>query len=212
MKIAVVIIDDHRLIREMWSTLLEGNSEFEIAGTFEGIDEAVEMIKINKPDLVLLDINLAKGSGIDAVPLIKKFSPGTKIIAISMHNQPAYAKKMLNLGATGYLTKNSSQEEFFKAIEMVMQGKTYLCSEMENIMSVHALDIEKDGPDINELSLREIEIARLIRTGLSSKEIATRLEINVRTVEAHRRNILIKLKLKNTAMLINYINTTDLPF
>jgi DNA-binding NarL/FixJ family response regulator len=212
MKITVVIIDDHRLIREMWATLLSGNSDYEIAGQYEGIEEAIEMIKINKPDLVLLDINLAKGSGMDAVPLIKRFSPGTKIIAVSMHNQPAYVKKMLNLGAKAYVTKNSSQEEFFKAIEIVMQGGIYICDEIKNIMSGQVLDIEKDGPDINELSWREIEIVRLLRTGLYSKEIATHLDITVRTVEVHRLNILKKLKLKNTAALINYINTTDLPF
>jgi DNA-binding NarL/FixJ family response regulator len=211
-KITVVIVDDHRLIREMWATMLTSNSEYEITGESGGLDEAIEMIKIKKPDLVLLDINLSQGSGLDAMPLIRKFSPGTKIVAVSMHNQPAYVKKMMQLGAKAYVTKNSSHEEMFKALELVMEGGVYVCSEIKNILSDQALGNETDRPDVNDLSWREIEIVRLLRTGLSSKEIATRLDITVRTAEVHRHNILKKLKLKNTAALINYINTTDLPF
>jgi DNA-binding NarL/FixJ family response regulator len=211
-KISVAIVDDHRLIREMWATMLTSANEYEITGECGGMDEAVEMIKIKKPDLVLIDINLEQGSGLDAVPLIRKFSPGTKIIAVSMHNQPAYVKKMMQMGAKAYVTKNSSYEEMFKALDIVMKGGVYVCSEIKNILSEQALGHEKDGPNVNDLSWREIEIVRLLRTGLSSKEIATRLDITVRTAEVHRHNILKKLKLKNTASLVNYINTTDLPF
>jgi DNA-binding NarL/FixJ family response regulator len=211
-KITIAIVDDHRLIREMWATMLTSNSKYEITGESGGLDETVEMIKIKRPDILLLDINLSQGSGLDAVPLIRKFSPGTKIIAVSMHNQPAYVKKMMQLGAKAYVTKNSSYEEMFKALEIVMQGGVYVCNEIKNILSGQALGYETTGPDVNDLSWREIEIVRLLRTGLSSKEIATRLNITVRTIEVHRHNILKKLKLKNTAALINYINTTDLPF
>jgi DNA-binding NarL/FixJ family response regulator len=211
-KITIAIVDDHRLIREMWATMLTSNNKYEITGESEGMDEAIEMIRINRPDMVLLDINLAQGSGLDAVPQIRKFSPGTRIVAVSMHNQPAYAKKMIQMGAKAYVTKNSSHQEMFKALEVVMNGGVYICSEIKNILSDHALGIEISGPDINELSWREIEIVRLLRTGLSSKEIAAHLSITVRTAEVHRHNILKKLKLKNTASLINYINTTDLSF
>ena len=210
-KITVAIIDDHRLIREMWATMLTSNNVYEITGESGGLDEAIEMIKIKKPDIVLLDINLSQGSGLDAVPLIRKFSPGTRIVAVSMHNQPAYVKKMIQLGAKAYITKNSSYEEMFRALEEVMKGGVYVCSEIKNILSDLALGNETSGPDVNDLSWREIEIVRLLRNGLSSKEIAVHLNIKVRTAEVHRHNILKKLKLKNTAALINYINTTDLP-
>jgi two-component system, NarL family, invasion response regulator UvrY len=209
-KITVVIVDDHRLIREMWATMLTSNNEYEIIGESGGMDEAIEMIKTKRPELVLMDINLAQGSGLEAVPLIKKFSPGTKIIAVSMHNQPAYVKKMMQMGAKGYVTKNSSHQEMFKALEIVMKGGVYVCNEVKDILSEQALGIETAGPDVKDLSWREIEIVRLIRDGLSSKEIASRLHITVRTAEVHRHNILKKLKLKNTASLISYINTTDL--
>jgi two-component system invasion response regulator UvrY len=211
-KITVVIVDDHRLIREMWATLLTSNSEYIITGESGNLDEAIELIKLKRPDIVLLDINLEQGSGLDAMPLIKKFSPGSKIIAVSMHNQPAYVKKMMQSGAKGYVTKNSSHKEMFKALEIVVKGGMYVCDEIKNIKSDQALRIDTAGPDINNLSWREIEIVRLIRTGLSSKEIATLLDITVRTAEVHRHNILKKLKLKNTTALINYIYTTDLSF
>jgi DNA-binding NarL/FixJ family response regulator len=159
---------------------------------------------------VLLDINLSQGSGLDAVPLIRKFSPGTKIIAVSMHNKPAYAKKMLRLGAKAYVTKNSNHEEMLKALDIVMKGGVYVCTEIKDILSDQALGNIAEGPDINDLSLREIEIVKLIKEGFSSKEISSQLNISTRTVEVHRHNILKKLKLKNTASLINFINTTDL--
>jgi two-component system invasion response regulator UvrY len=129
-----------------------------------------------------------------------------------MHSKPAYAKKMIQMGAKAYVTKNSSQEEMFKAIETVMQGGQYICTEIKDILSGQIMGVDEDQPNVNDLSLREIEIIKLIKKGLSSKEIAAQLNISVRTIEVHRHNILKKLKLKNAASLINYINTTDLSF
>ena len=211
-KITVAIVEDHQMVREMWSQLFEVRKEIEVVGKSGGFDEAIDMIKAKRPDIVLLDINLPNASGLDAVPLIRKFSPGTRIIAVSMHSQPAYAKKMLQMGAKGYVTKNSSHEEMFTAIDTVMSGKNYICNEIKNIISEQALQDEPSGPNTNELSLREIEIIKLLKEGLSSKEIASRLQISARTAEVHRHNILKKLGLKNTASLISFINTTDLSF
>jgi DNA-binding NarL/FixJ family response regulator len=98
----------------------------------------------------------------------------------------------------------------FLAIDTVLEGRTYVCQEIKNILSDQALVEETSGPDIKDLSLREIEIIRLLKAGNSSKEIAAKLNISTRTAEVHRHNILKKLKLKNTASLISFINTTDL--
>jgi DNA-binding NarL/FixJ family response regulator len=208
-KITIAVIDDHKLIRQMWVKLFADNSAIEITGESGTLQEATEMIKLKRPDIVLLDINLPDASGLDAVPLIRKFSPGTKIIGVSMFNQPAYAKKMLRLGAKGYVTKNSSHDEMLKAIEEVMKGGVYVCAEIKNILSDQLLVDEINEPTVKDLSLREIEIVKLIKDGLSSKEISANLNISVRTVEVHRHNILRKLKLKNTPSLINFINNTD---
>lgn len=210
-KTTIVVVDDHKLVREMWKDVFAKNEGIEITGESGEFDEAITMIRNKRPDIVFLDINLANASGFDAVPLIRKFSPGTKIIAVSMHSQPAYAKKMLRLGARAYVTKNSSKEEIFKAVEEVTNGNTYICTEIKNILSEQVFQNEiAPSPDINDLSLREIEIIKLIKEGLSSKEIASRLHISTRTAEVHRHNILKKLHLKNTAALITFIHNTDL--
>lgn len=207
-KISIVIVDDHKLIREMWAKMFSNHPSLEVTGESGEFDEAIEIIKTKRPDIVLLDINLPPHSGMDAVPLIRKYVPGTKIIAVSMHNQPSYAKKMLQLGAKGYVTKNSSITEIIKAVEEVVNGNNYICTEIKEALS----DIFVSGDDVHthakNLSLREIEVIKLIKHGYSSKEIATALNIAVRTAEVHRHNILKKLQLKNTAALINYINNS----
>jgi len=211
-QITIVVIDDHRLIRDMWIKLFVSDKKYNVVGDCGSFDEAIEMIKAKKPNLVLLDINLPPASGLDAVPLIRKHSPGTKIIAVSMHTEPVYAKKMIQLGARGYVTKNSSFTEIYDAAEEVMKGNTFICSEMKNILSEQFLKEEEDQPDANDLSLMEIEIIKLIKDGLSSKEISKKLFIATRTVDVPRQNILKKLKLKNTVALINFINTNGLQF
>ena len=211
-KITVVVVDDHRLIRQMWAQMFKNNLEIEVIGECGTFNEAIEMISAKRPDMVLLDINLSKDSGFDAVPLIRKQSPGTKIIAVSMHNQPSYAKKMLQLGAKGYMTKNASYDEIMKAIEEVMKGNSYVCSEIKNILAEQLIHDDHAEPDIKNLSVREMEIVKLMKAGLSSKDIASQLHISIRTVEVHRHNILKKLQIKNTAMLVNLINNSDFNF
>lgn len=211
-KITLFVVDDHKLIRQMWSRLFSTVPQVEIIGESGEFDEAIEMIKTKRPNIVFLDINLMDASGLDAVPLIRKHSPATKIIAVSMYNQPVYAKKMLRLGAKGYVTKNSSQEEILQALEDVINNKIYVCNEIKDIITQQSLTDESDKPSINDLSMREIEIVKLIKEGLSSKEIGVKLGITVRTAEVHRHNILKKLKFKNTASLITYLNKADIPF
>jgi two-component system invasion response regulator UvrY len=211
-KLSLAIVDDHKLIRQMWVMFFADNPGIEVIGESGTLADAIEMVKSKRPDILLLDINLAEDSGLDAVPQVRKLSPGTKIIAVSMHNQVAYAKRMLQLGARAYLTKNSSQEEMFKAIKVVIEGGIYVCTEIADTMSgMQAVD-EPAGSDIKKLSMREIEIIKCIKDGLSSKEISSKLYIGIRTVEVHRRNILKKLNLRNTALLINFVNQTDLNF
>jgi len=211
-RISVVVIDDHRLIREMWTNLFAIKKEIEVIGAAGTFDDAIQLVKEKKPAIVLLDINLPPASGLDAVPLIRKYSPGTKIIAVSMHTEPVYAKKMIGLGAKGYVTKNSSHLEVFNAIDEVMAGNIFICTEMKNIMTEQLLGNDDNEPGIKTLSLREIEIIKLIKDGLSSKDISLRLYISARTVAVHRQNILKKLKLKNTVALINFISTNDPQF
>jgi DNA-binding NarL/FixJ family response regulator len=169
------------------------------------LQQAVETIQTKRPDIVLLDINLSSESGFDAIPLIRKYAPATRIIGMSMHSQPAYARKMIKMGASAYITKNSPRHEIFNAIEEVRAGRIYICSEIKNILSEQTFQSDDARPDLNSLSMREMEIIDLIREGYSSKEIAAKLWISVKTVEVHRYNVLKKLNLKNSAALVNFI-------
>ena len=207
-KISVLIADDHKLIRETWSYILNNDSRFVVVGECGDSEEAVEMAKTKRPQIVLMDINMNPISGFEATERIRKVSPGSKIIGVSMHSQPAYAKKMLQVGAKGYVTKNSSKEEMIKAILEVQNGNKYICEEIKNNISELVLEENKDMPNVNSLTEREIQIINYIKEGLSSKEIAEQLNISLKTVEVHRHNILKKLKLKNSASLVNFINST----
>jgi len=211
-KTSIVIIEDHLLIRQLWSMLFLGNPELELVGESGQLDDAVELIKTQKPDIVFLDINLGHDSGMDGIAAIRKYSPGTRIIVISMHTQVAYAKKAFQLGACGYITKSSGQEEIIKAIGEIMNGKTYLCAEIQKLLYQSSREPEPNRPNIKKLTTRELDIIKLIKSGMSSKDMSSFLCIGLRTVEAHRYNILKKLNMNNSASLINFINSTDLNF
>jgi two-component system invasion response regulator UvrY len=209
-KISVMIVDDHTLIRETWSFLLGRNENYEVVAEVGDGQRAIDLARDKRPNIVLLDINMSPLNGFDVLKMIRKLSPGSKVIAVSMHSQPAYAKKMLRLGAKGYVTKNSPRQEMLDAINEVYLGNMYICQEVKNILSDQMLGEEDPATGLNQLSEREIEVINNIRDGHSSKEIADRLGISIKTVEVHRHNILKKLKVKNTASLINYINSTGL--
>ena len=168
------------------------------------------MAKNLKPAIVIMDINLPGINGIEATQQITKLSPSSKILGVSLHTQPTYARKMMQKGAMGYVTKNSSREEMFKAIIEVYNGKKYVCEEIKNILSEQVISGEDQQSGLNALSQREIEIISFIKKGFSSKEIADALSISVKTVEVHRYNILKKLNLKNAAALVNFINNSQL--
>lgn len=205
-KITILIADDHKLIRETWGFILNNDKRFSVIDQCASGTEAVILSKEKRPDIVLMDINMSEMNGLDATEQIRKHSPLSKIIAVSMHNQPAYVKKMMKLGAKGYITKNSPVDELLSAIIEVNNGNKYICEEMKVILSDQAL-VENEKQGLNSLSEREVEIVQLIKNGLSSKEISSKLDISLKTVEVHRHNILKKLNLKNSASLVNLVNT-----
>lgn len=211
-KISILIADDHTLVRETWSFILNTDERFNVVAESGNGEDAVELAKQLRPHIVIMDINLPGMNGIEATQLIRKFSPATRILGVSLHTQPTYARKMIQKGAMGYVTKNSSREEMFKAIIEIHEGRRYICDEIKNILSEQVINGEDQQSGLNSLSQREIEIINHIKKGNSSKEIAESLDISVKTVEVHRYNILKKLNLKNSAALVNYINNSQLEF
>lgn len=209
-KITILIADDHTLVRETWSFILNNDPRFQVVAECGSGEEAVELARNLRPNIVIMDINLPGINGIEATHQIRKFSPASKILGVSLHTQPTYARKMMQKGASGYVTKNSSREEMYKAIIEIHNGKKYICEEIKNILSEQVISGEEPQSGLNSLSQREIEIITLIKNGHSSKEIAESLNISVKTVEVHRYNILKKLNLKNAASLVNFINNSQL--
>ena len=206
-KVTIMIVDDHTLIRETWSFLLGKNENFDVVAECGDGERAIELARDKRPDVVLLDINMAPMSGFDVLKMIRKYSPGSKIIGVSMHSQPAYAKKMLRLGAKGYVTKTSPRDELIETINEVTKGNIHVCQEVKKALAAQLVKDNDSIPDINSLSERELQVLALLSAGQSSKEIASELGIALKTVEVHRCHILGKMKSKNTTSLIRYINS-----
>lgn len=205
--ITILIADDHTLVRETWITLLESHEGFKVIAQCGTGEEAVQLAKELRPQIVIMDINMPGINGIEATKLIRRFAPGSKVLGVSLHTQPTYARKMIQEGAMGYVTKSSTREEMIHAITEILDGKKYICDEIKNIVSEQLLMESSDKIGVEALSSRELQIINELKKGLSSKEIAAKLFISIKTVEVHRYNILRKLKLKNTASLINFINS-----
>ena len=207
-KTTVMIVDDHALIRDAWAMMLSADVRFNITDKIGDPTEVEPILHKSHPDIVLLDINMAPIDGFEILKLISKISPKSKVITVTMHNQTALVRKMMNGGAKGYITKNSSAQEFLQGVEIVMEGGQYLCKEVRNALATQMLVGERSKIDL--LTRREIEIMKLLREGLSSKEIAAKLSLTPKTVEVHRYNILKKLDVKNTIAAIELANACRL--
>jgi len=204
-KIRIIIADDHLLIAETWASLINMDPNFEVVRVYDNTKSLIDEITEIKPDVAILDININPFSGIEATKMIKKLAPGTRVIGVSMHNQPSFAKKMMRNGAMGYVTKNSSKQEMYDAIKSVMNGQKYICAEIQKNITNQML-VDEDDNKLSTLTEREIEIIKLIKNGMTNIEIAEQLFLSPRTVETHRARILKKLDLKNSLSLIKYIN------
>lgn len=209
-KISILIIDDHKLLREILGLSLTQEENFELIGSTENIQEAFNLVALRSPSVILLDINMPGETGFEIAQKILKVAPKTRIIAITMCALPVYAKRMFKLGASGYITKNSSHAEVVQAINMVVEGQQYVCEEIRNMIVTDKLTSDTIQKGVSQLTKREIEIIGSLKRGLSSKEIASELCLSARTVEVHRYKILRKLELKNVASLVGYAHTIGL--
>jgi len=208
-KLTILIAEDHALIRESLGLLINSDPRFTVVQLVANGNEAVEQTRRLRPDVVVMDINMPGMDGVEATQQIRKCSPSTKVLGISMHTLPAFAKRMFQNGALGYVTKSSQPSEMYNAIIEVSNNRKYICSEIKNNISEGiAMGMEKSA-GINRLSKREIEVIGFVKKGYSSKKIGEVLNIGYKTVEAHRYNILKKLELKNTAAMISYINNNN---
>lgn len=204
MAIRIVIVDDHDIIRAGIKSVLAGHSEYEVCAEAADGDKALEAVAEFKPDILLLDISMPKIGGLDIIARVKRVSPQTKIIIISVHKLGAYVLKALRQGVSGYLNKDNVAEELILALGKVNSGKVYL----GQAISEYLVDSLKETKESNAaralLNERESDVLRLVVEGKTAKEIADILFISPRTVENYKNSILKKLNLHKTSDLIKY--------
>ena len=202
-EINVLIVDDHKLIAEAWSSILESADGIKVIGTADNAISAYNFCVEHKPNIVLMDINLKDSNGFDATEMIYNDLAKTRVIGLSLHDDITFVKKFLSKGAKGYLTKNTTKNELIEAIQKVHAGEIYIANEIKDRYFNSLLDVDNKESK-KELTLKEIDIVKLIATGLTSKEIGDKLFISPRTVETHRHNILKKLNIPNAAQLSSW--------
>jgi DNA-binding NarL/FixJ family response regulator len=211
-KIKILIIDDHALVGQAWKLILEADKQMEVAGVVNGVDATLELLNKTPVDIVLLDINMQPISGFEMAELIKKLKPAVKILAVSMHDQPAVVRKMIKCGANGFVSKNARKEEMTEAIHAIMNNKRFISADIQQkladeLMVEGGQEAQTNG--FSKLTEKELEILKMVKSGLTSKEAAEHLNISFKTVQVHRHNILKKLQQKNTASLLKLLNDTN---
>ena len=195
--ISVVLVDNHPLVLEGLRAILETYVHIRVVGAAPAVPQGLEIATRQKPDIVLLDINMPQISGIDAIELFKGAVPSTRILMLSMHDSREYISASVLRGASGYILKEVPNEEIVAAIETVAAGGTYFSTGVSDAL----MQRQKGEDEPLPISGREREILALLASGRSNREIAALLDLSVATVETHRKTIKRKLGLSTTAEL-----------
>ncbi|MDO6730397.1 response regulator transcription factor [Marinovum sp. 2_MG-2023] len=194
--IKVVIVDDHPMVAEGIEAILESYDDIEVVATLSNGREIVEQAATLMPDVILLDLNMPGVGGLTATEMLLEQRPDTKILILSMHDSPEYISTALGHGAMGYVLKDVPTDEIKHAIDVVNSGERYLCTGARGSLA--------PTPGRDQLTNREQTILLQLAQGKSNKDVAIQLDISVRTVETHRKNIKRKLGIASTAGLTRY--------
>ncbi|NTW33831.1 MAG: response regulator transcription factor [Bacteroidetes bacterium] len=206
-KIKIILTDDHRIFRDGIKSLLSDNDFINIIGEASSGNELLEMLKTHKPDVVIVDISMQGLSGIEVTRQISFLYPEIKIMILSMHTDEEFVLNSIKAGAKAYLPKDTSVEELLEAIKILNEGGEFYSKLVsDNFLKsyIKKVKVEQKLMDNDDLTQREIEILKLAASGSSNKEIADKLFISIKTVDAHKNHIMQKLKLKNTAEMVLY--------
>ena len=205
-KIRLVVVDDHAILRTGLRMLINAQPDMEVVGEAEDGIEAVQAVQKVNPDVVILDVTMPRSGGLDAIKHIAARNRSTRVLLLTMHEEPAYLRTALAAGASGYVLKKSVDADLLSAIRAVSKGRTYVDSELAEILVRDAFS--KDdiaGSAANSvLSDRELQVLKLVAEGFSSREIAEQIYISTKTVETYRARFAEKLGLKSRAQIVRY--------
>ncbi len=202
-RVQILIVDDHPIVREGIVARIAGQPDLQVCGEAEDIADALELMKNTEPDLVIVDLSLKSGQGIDLIKKIKARWVNTKMLVSSMYDELLYAERSLRAGAMGYINKQEMSEKLIEGIRQVLKGKIYLSPHMTERLLQRAVGTAQlliQSP-IENLSNRELEVFKLIGKGMTTRQIANGMHLSVKTVETHRENIKSKLDIPNGAEL-----------
>ncbi len=211
MNLRILLADDHQMFREALRILLERNSDFEIVGETGNGNEVLSLTGKTSPNIVCLDIDMPGLNGVEITRQITAAYPLVKVIALSVFSDRGYIADMLNAGASAYVTKAAAGVELLRAIDAVSRNRSYLCPDATDAVK-EAMTTRGERKELagTKLGAREVEVLKLVATGLTSSQIAERLEIALSTVEVHRRNIMRKLDVDSAIGLTRYAIRTGL--
>ncbi len=206
MKVRLLLADDHRIMREGLKALLEKHSSMEVIAEAENGIQTLEIARREKPDVIIMDIAMPDINGIEATRQLKSEMTDIKIVALSMHSDRRFVTEILKAGASAYVLKQSAFEDLEKAIKTVMMNRTFLSADiLETVVGDYVSQLSKSEYEAyRQLSNRERQVLQLIAEGNSTKEIAYKLHVSVKTIESHRQNIMAKLSIHNLAGLTKF--------
>lgn len=203
-KSKILLIDDHPLVREWLANLINQQSDLRVCGEAAEGSAALELIGTEKPDIVIVDISLEGGSGIELIKNIKALHPGVLILVLSMHDETLYAERALRAGGRGYIMKREATKKILQGIRAVLEGKLFISDRMNALMAEKFVDGKPHASHspIEELSDRELEVFQLMGRGMTTRQIADALHVSFKTVQAFHARIKEKLNLANATELL----------
>lgn len=193
----ILIVDDHPLVRTGFAQLIGDAHDLEVCGEAGNMADGLELATSLKPDLAIIDLSLAGGSGLDLIEHIKARDSEILMLVASMHDEALYAERVLAAGARGYVNKQEAQDKIIQAIRQVLAGKVYLSEKMTERMIAGMVDSKSEKRDIDALSNRELQVFEMIGQGISTSKMADHLNLSVKTIETHQAHIKKKLGLSS---------------
>lgn len=203
--VSIVVADDHKIVREGLIRLLESREDYTVVGEASDGEEAVAVVMDMQPDVVLMDLNMPKLSGIEATRQLDRAGCRSKILVLSMQEGQGYVEEVLRAGASGFVVKNSASKDVYNAIDAVRSGASYLSPAItQQVVDAIGRAKTTGSSAVSILTEREREVLKLITDGLSSKEIASDLGVSLKTIDSHRSNLMKKLDIHKVSGLVRF--------